>query len=121
MGWISFLKRPASSRRGRSRSVCERSAQASASSRVMPRFFGDALDRAWNCVGRLSPRASRCGWKKPGTVHHVRAEANVAHLLDATGDADVDARPPFTKRVHDVVGLLTGAALRTSIVVPAVV
>ncbi len=49
--------------------------------------------------------------EEPGPMLHALSETDVAHHFDAAGDADVDGTGLHQRR-HQVIGLLSGAALR---------
>ena len=91
IGRISRLKRP-SSRARLGLLLRARARSGRPSSRVMPRFLAmRSAER--ELVRRRVPRPVG-GQEEARAVHHVGAEADVAHHLDAAGDADVDAARP---------------------------
>ncbi len=107
IGRISRLKWPAS--RAWPCLLLRARPRRSMSSRVMPRWLGDALGGG-ELVGRRVPRpVGRL--EVAGAVDHVGAEADAAHRLDAAGDADVDA-PALDQGGDQVVRLLARSALR---------
>src|ERR1019366_5192110 len=72
--------------------------------------IGDALRGAELPVGRVVV-GPRIGLVVPGTVDHVGTQRDVAHLLHAAGDPDLDA-VRGDEPGDEVVGLLRRPALR---------